>query len=128
MRRVTYHGPAVYCVVDNHVFISIYNLCIIMALVTLAIFLLERSLLVTDFITNEARLFVICTLENRAYCLIVWRISRIITIIIYLCVSLYTCYFVVVVVDTVLFENLHFSLGLQMTFLHFSIFVILDSR
>lgn len=29
-----------------------------------------------------------------------------------------------VLVDTVLFENLHFSLGLQITFLHFFIFVI----
>lgn len=41
-----------------------------MALATLAIFLLERSLLVTNFITNEARLFVICTLENRAIALL----------------------------------------------------------
>lgn len=70
MRRVTYHGPPASRVVDSHVFISIYNLCIIMALATLAIFLLERSLLVTNFITNEARLFVICTLENRAIALL----------------------------------------------------------
>lgn len=48
----------------HHVFISIYNLYITIAVATLAIFLLERSLLVTNFILNKARLFVICTLKT----------------------------------------------------------------
>lgn len=99
-----YQGPPVYYVTDNYVFVSIYNLYINMALATLATFLLERSLLVTSFITNKARLFVICTLKEQSYCLIGWGISRIITTVIYLCVSLYTCYFVVVV-HAVLFET-----------------------
>lgn len=62
--------PSSVLVLYHHVFISIYNLYITIAVATLAIFLLERSLLVTNFILNKARLFVICTLKNRAITLL----------------------------------------------------------
>lgn len=72
-------------------------------------------------------LFIICSLKQSC-CLVIWWISRIITMMLCLCVSPYRYRFVTVV--AVLSENIPFSLGLHMIsfFISVFIFVILDSR
>lgn len=107
--------------INNHILFHL-STSIIMSLATWEIFLLERSLLVTNFIRNKARLFVICTLKTELLpcCLLhLWNYSSLLQ----QCVFLYRCYFVGGGGDTMFFENMHFSLGLQIVFFFLSVYI-----
>lgn len=114
------------CVIDNHIFISLSQpLLLLWPWQPRLFFYLKGHCMSPISSQTRPRLFVIFTLKTELLP-VIWWISRITTIMFHLCVFLHSSYPVVVVVDGVLFENMHFFLQLQMisSFLSFFIFVI----